>query len=62
MNNSIADLDAMRFVGNANHEHRKIVLERITAAIEAEKRAKNKPRKSKPQTPYKGSWAESMSH
>ena len=58
MNNNIADLDAMRYHANAADEHRRVVLKLITAAIEAEKRPK--PRKPKPQTPYKGSWAESM--
>lgn len=53
--NTSADLDAMRFHANADHEHRIIVLSRIRTALDAEKRPK--PKKPKCPYPFAGSWA-----
>lgn len=38
--------------------HRKVILDRITAALAAERRAK--PRRPKVDTPRKGSWADTV--
>lgn len=57
MTNSRAETDAMgRFYADAQ-AHSREVLKRIDAALKAEKT--KKPARPKPQTPYKGSWAES---
>lgn len=58
--NTSADLDAMRFHANAAHEHRIIVLARIRAALEAEKR----PKPKKPKCPYlfANSWAATVNN
>lgn len=53
---SIADLEAMRYHARVNAEYIPFFLARLSAAMKAERQPK--PKRDKPITSRKGSWAE----